>query len=360
MGCKNFCLILKENLPETEYSSFFKDGQLTPTNNVKAVFHTFEDKNKIDDCFFLKELPISNLEILINNKILEYKPSFQMSSKQEIFIKIKDGNIFYNGLLNLGLPNGVGTLNLKNTKYEGEFNNGYRHGKGTLISKDYKYVGDWEFDKQNGQGEEETSILKYKGSYKKGMKEGSGKLNLQNGNYYEGSFKDDQIEGNGKFYWDSNRYYSGEWKDNTINGFGILFTKNKIHKGQFLQNKKNGKGISFHLKNENIYVGIWEADELKGNFIMFYVEDHTQEKNKQGSYSQITNISEIEKKSSSLSNNSFQFKKNIKEEEILKFKLCKMLDDKKVSFLTHDESEEFIKSSKYQELHSFFKLHNYK
>ena len=86
---------------------------------------------------------------------------------------------------------------------------------------------------------------------------GHGHLILRNGATLEGEFKDGKLNGKGEFLAskdgklkdDSHYNYKGEFKDGKFNGSGIWYNKSKKYEGQFLNDKRHGKGKITFLKD---------------------------------------------------------------------------------------------------------------
>lgn len=299
-GCKNFCNAEEEknnfdnfgsNIDFSDSNSKMKnfknnlklDVQFDNYNNdsddKKKIINDEKNQNKKSP-IILKAFHDENNFFCIENcrKIRCNKNELKLNFHETVKVILIDSseNIIFEGDWKGKMPNGIGIYNEQTFSYKGEFKDGYRHGKGYLLSNNqtYFYQGDWEEDKQNGQGEEIIKdVLSYKGNFINGEKNGVGAIALSNGGKYEGEFKNNSINGKGRFIWPNNKVYIGEWKNNQIDGFGILFSKAKIHKGFFKDNKKNGKGMTFFLDNENIHTGYFEENEIKGIFLLMYIQE---------------------------------------------------------------------------------------
>jgi len=79
---------------------------------------------------------------------------------------------------------------------------------------------------------------------------GHGHIIFRNGATLEGEFKDGKLNGKGEFLAskdgklkdDSHYNYKGEFKDGFFSGFGIWYNKFEKYEGEFLKDKRHGKG----------------------------------------------------------------------------------------------------------------------
>ncbi|MCR5461660.1 MAG: hypothetical protein K6E87_01200 [bacterium] len=217
-------------------------------------------------------------------------------------------NIKYEGYFRNGLFDLYGTLIDKNRKYKyiGSFNMGNKDGFGKIIFEDGKYFeGMFTSNLANGIGYMEYSDGEiYIGEFKNNLANGSGTVYYTNGNIYTGNFKDDKEDGFGVMMEAGNRSYGikVEYKNGytLIHGqikltselnthmvyriienenyryFGMIDKYSNLIKGIYHYNDnslfdtfigdiseefKNGILI---LKNNGIYKGFFENDELTG------------------------------------------------------------------------------------------------
>ena len=106
---------------------------------------------------------------------------------------LQDGSVFQ-GLLNQGRPNGLGTVVYnendpkQRVRFAGEFEEGIRRGTGCLLWKDgAQYAGDWFGDKPSGFGVEKyPDGSSYVGQYEEDMRHGYGTYTFPSGAKYEG------------------------------------------------------------------------------------------------------------------------------------------------------------------------------
>ena len=75
-----------------------------------------------------------------------------------------------------------------------------------------------------------------------------------------------ELEGRAVFFWNSGIKYIGHFSKNALNGRGFLVDKKNrlIFKGNFLKNKKNGKG-TLKFANGDVYKGNFADDKMEGN-----------------------------------------------------------------------------------------------
>ena len=95
------------------------------------------------------------------------------------------------------------------------------------------------------------------------------KKNDENGKY-EGDIVNGKYEGYGKYTWKNNNYYIGEFKEGKMHNKGIMFEKinnitNIFYKGEFLNDKKKGKGKICDIKGNILYEGNFIDDKLEEN-----------------------------------------------------------------------------------------------
>ena len=143
------------------------------------------------------------------------------------------GELYYKNGIKLegifidGKLNGIGRyIDGKFICYEGIFNKGILRGKATRIQND------------------DTNKKEYFGEIKNYTKDGKGILKCKN-YIYEGDFVNDKKQGKGILtYTENGNKYEGEFNNDDINGYGIYTFKNMhTYQGQFLNGTFNGKGI---------------------------------------------------------------------------------------------------------------------
>ena len=94
-------------------------------------------------------------------------------------------------------------------------------------------------------------------------------IEFENG-IYKGQFINEKKEGKGIYKYNNGEKYEGEYKNNLRNGFGIYTYKDGyIYKGQWKDDKKHGKGI-LYFPNGEIYEGDFREGDFDGLGIFHY------------------------------------------------------------------------------------------
>mmetsp|Transcript_282 Transcript_282/g.269 ORF Transcript_282/g.269 Transcript_282/m.269 type:complete len:334 (-) Transcript_282:33-1034(-) len=182
-------------------------------------------------------------------------------------VNLGEGN-YYEGPLVNGKYSGEGNLYLEGVLYSGFFLDGLKNGKGKLVNLEENkllYLGSFLQDEKHGNGVEyfpDGSV--YSGEYFKGLKQGKGKLEISGNKRYIGEFFNDKIQGKGTFIFSASKYCQGQWVNNELNGLSIFFKEDKIHKGYFSNNKKNGLGCIYYIKNKSSMISEFKNDMNEG------------------------------------------------------------------------------------------------
>jgi len=154
---------------------------------------------------------------------------------------------------------------IKSQIYEGTIHNKKRDGYGVLYDKDnnIKYKGDWKNDKKHGKGIQYFESGTYSGLFINGLRHGNGKYEWRNGDIYEGKFKEGHFTGKASFVNNLTKdKYVGGFLHFKKTGHGEIFNDDNllIFSGEWLNNMKNGYGISYE-DNEVIKEGYWINDK---------------------------------------------------------------------------------------------------
>lgn len=185
----------------------------------------------------------------------------------------QDNNVIYNGQFNQGRFHGEGKVYYKNRLiFEGQFNEGEIEGFGRAFREDGETF--------------------YEGFWCKNMFHGEGKLSLRNGFSYKGLFINNEFIIDNKIY--SNRWnwdlsvnyltefekciciiYEGDIEDNKRNGFGKWVEVEDLsstvgakirYEGEWKNNKKHGKGVSYDYRGRIISEGLWKDDLIYNGY----------------------------------------------------------------------------------------------
>ena len=194
----------------------------------------------------------------------------------------------YKGIVQNGLPHGVGTMIYDNNnnnnngnndkkEYEGFWQDGIPHGYGRMkyINGDF-YQGNFVKGQCSGRGEFTTassssssssssSIVVYKGTFDKGKPHGDSiKALYPDQSYYDGTFDHHgQMTGPGRYVFFDGSSYKGNFIQGMFEGkFGELVTQTALYKGGFQQGLYHGQGTLTSLAtNQLVYEGEWKEGE---------------------------------------------------------------------------------------------------
>jgi hypothetical protein len=100
---------------------------------------------------------------------------------------------------------------------------------------------------------------RYVGEFKHDFKNGFGVMEYENGDIYEGQFLNDKRQGKGKYIYlskgDSQLYY-GEFKEDSMAGEGkLIFSNGDVYIGMFKNNKMHDEDAVITYKNGDQYRG---------------------------------------------------------------------------------------------------------
>ena len=102
-------------------------------------------------------------------------------------------------------------------------------------------------------------------------KSGKGtEINMVNKTVYKGDFLEDKKNGKGQQKYPDGTIYFGEFKEDKRHGNGKMFLdgiKSWSYKGEFVEDKITGKG-RFKWNEQKLYIGSWLNNELSGYGIL--------------------------------------------------------------------------------------------
>lgn len=180
--------------------------------------------------------------------------SIYMKQVNPIRINYLNGDT-YNGTLNEGLLNGIGTYYYYdlNQTYVGEWVNGKRCGQGNLSTNEaLLYEGDWKDDEKNGYGSFITEEIKYSGYFQNNKMHGEGNWVHSIGDLYQGTFVNGLKCGLGKMHCKSGYNYEGFFKNDKYEGKGVLTDPKGIkYQGSFIKGVLTGE-VTVILPNSKI------------------------------------------------------------------------------------------------------------
>ena len=241
------------------YSS--KNSQYSKNNTPKKIL---VDKSvKLND--EQSDLQKSLINYFYNiNEQSDFNPEMwrRFYPKNERFFLFDKGHVIPNQLINENDPNYPEEINT----YKGEVNeNGLKHGEGKYSAPDFERIGSWRYGKFTGWGRETRNNGEiFEGKFIDGEISGKGVYKNPNGDLYIGDFSHSVKNGKGELF-TRKFHYKGNFDNNRINGKGKIEFIDGGHtfEGQFKNNQINGKGI-FKWKNGDVYEGEMRDGKMDG------------------------------------------------------------------------------------------------
>ena len=247
-------ILYSKNNQQSQNDEISNSNSKFPKNNYTNTANTISKKIKIEKS---KKIIEENYGKEIDDNIIEYyKNNYVQSTdfspdmwqyfypKNERFFLFNKGNTVINQTtieeIDQKYPNEIIT-------YTGEVNlQGEKHGYGKLISASFEKEGEWRNNKFTGWGREIKN----------------------NGEFLEGKFIDGEISGKGVYKNSNDDLYIGEFSHSLKHGKGELITQKFHYKGDFYNNKINGKGIIEFIEDGNIYEGEFNDNQINGKGIL--------------------------------------------------------------------------------------------
>jgi hypothetical protein len=137
--------------------------------------------------------------------------------------------------------------------YRGILQDGLPQGVGTMV-----------YHQHDDQHPHAHGIQQYEGFWEHGIPHGFGRLFMENGDTYEGNLVQGKRQGRGKYKWKDERHYKGMWSNDTRHGTGVfLYPNNDMYEGEFVSGKRQGQG-RFVFCDGSVYVGEWKDGLYNG------------------------------------------------------------------------------------------------
>ena len=149
--------------------------------------------------------------------------------------------------------------------YEGNWLNDKMNGFGKLsIDSKIKYEGEFKDDKYHGKGIEHFSHGEFNGTFENGLRMGYGEFTWKNiDKIFKGNYLNNKKNGFGKLYENKKLIYEGDFRNDKYNGIGKCFKDGGVYKGNFKNGKLCGLG-KFYVKKFLRYVGEFENGNFHG------------------------------------------------------------------------------------------------
>ena len=174
----------------------------------------------------------------------------------------------YTGLVKDGLPEGKGTLTLKDKSViRASFKDGEAAGPGSITYPDGSaYNGELKHNRMDGVGclvrtGKATTI--YTGMFKSGVLAGTGTISYADDSFYEGEIVNLQPNGKGKLVFADGSTYAGEFVSGLFHGQGTFTCKScgHVYEGSFVCGMMQGNG-TLTMKDGKQFTGVWQRDRF--------------------------------------------------------------------------------------------------
>ena len=201
-----------------------------------------------------------------DSKIIQYFT--EMAIKNPAILKgFQDQTVIAKSNDKLG--NGPAIVQYENkTVYVGELTDGKRNGQGarTYVGNGLAYVGEYRNDLKVGKGklfDFKLNKFVFDGLWGQDKRNGYGELTKENV-IYKGNYVNDKMEGKGTQIWSNGDVYDGEFKDDVRNGKGkMVFANGDSYDGPFVNGKMHGRGV-YTWKNGEKYIGEFKNGIMDG------------------------------------------------------------------------------------------------
>jgi hypothetical protein len=201
-----------------------------------------------------------------DSKISQYLAS--MNVKNPTILKgFKDQIVIASSANKLG--SGPAVVQYENkTVYVGDLTEGKKNGKGvrSYVGNGLAYVGEYHNDVKSGKGklfDFKLGKFVFDGQWAQDKRNGYGELSKDTVSY-KGNYVNDKMEGKGAQIWTNGDNYDGEFRDDVRNGKGrMTFATGDSYDGSFLNGKMHGRGV-YTWKNGEKYIGEFKNGVMEG------------------------------------------------------------------------------------------------
>jgi hypothetical protein len=244
--------------PQKQYRGHFQNGKKhgygVETNADGTIRH---DGNWKEDAPILpldQTKNVAETNSGTNMQVPEAPQPFTQVVQSEAIVDALGHAGMYRGILQDGLPQGVGTMVYQANNNQNDPSH-YHHG-----------------------------IQEYEGFWEQGRTHGFGRLKMENGDAYEGNLVQGKRQGRGQYKWKDGRHYKGMWSNDRRHGTGVfLYPNNDMFEGEFVNGKREGQG-RFVFCDGSVYVGEWKDGLYDGQGKLVMVDGKVYQGSFQGGW----------------------------------------------------------------------------
>ena len=223
---------------QSYYRKYYFNKHIYPELKQQLITHLNKMVKELYNKYLTNNLKQAETAIGIQHNENSYKSLYSTS------LSVGIGSAFVGGL-RLFTKLLVLTYNKLPSFYVGEVSiDNMLHGKGILMQCDG---------------------TKYNGTFEQGLFTGVGQLFNNKGVLYEGYFTKGKIDGRATKKTLNNCLYIGDFVNGVIEGNGKEECKEYVYEGQFVGDKKHGKGKIVYKQTGDIYEGEFKDDAITGN-----------------------------------------------------------------------------------------------
>jgi hypothetical protein len=163
--------------------------------------------------------------------------------------------------------NGPAVIRYDNkTIYVGSVVNGKRSGFGvrSYLGNGLAYVGNYDLDVKSGKGDlfdfKKNKVV-FTGNWARDKRNGYGELEKDNVRY-KGNYVDDRMDGKGTQLWDDGEHYEGDFRGDLRHGNGhVKFANGDEYNGTFVNGIMHGPAV-YTWKNGEKFVGEFSEGKM--------------------------------------------------------------------------------------------------